>query len=222
MCVHEPDDHSLILKHPFCVRIFHYFLVLSFIPPAITGVFLFLKPFEESAMNQFMRVHVLLGGVLSFAALSFLIMAFDRVVLFIKRSFSVSMNDVKWFSVLGGYPQKFLLGKKVPVPPMGKYNSGQKLFGVCVFIGGVILIATGLSLWVFPHLLPHGTARLFGNLHLVIGLFLTLFLCVHIFLGIYMSSDFKAMFLHGKIPYKEASEAAPLWVRNDLVCIKKE
>ncbi|MCE5210168.1 MAG: cytochrome b/b6 domain-containing protein [Deltaproteobacteria bacterium] len=212
---------NMILKHPLSVRIFHYLLVISFVPLAVTGLILYFKPFSESTMNLTIRVHVIAGILLTFDALSFFMIGYKRVVLFLSRVFSISGNDFKWFAVLGGYPQKLLLHKKVPVPPMGKYNSGQKLFGVCVFIGGVILIFTGLALWAFPHNLPRGTVALLGHLHTIAAWALTLFLCVHIFLGIYMFDDFKAMFLHGKIPYEEAKEMAPLWVEKEIIPLPK-
>jgi len=214
-------NNTWILKHPWSVRSFHYLLVLSFIPLAITGVVLFFKPFGGPTMNWYMQVHVVTGVILTLDAIAYFIIGFTRVIAFVKRSFSFSVNDIRWFSILGGYPQKFLLRKKVAVPPMGKYNSGQKLFGICVLIGGTILIATGWVLWGFPHILPHGMVNLFGTLHVVFGWILILFLLVHIFLGIYMFDDFKAMLLHGKIPYEEAKEMAPLWVENEIVKISK-
>lgn len=214
-------SNNMILKHPLSVRIFHYLLVISFLPLALTGLTLFFKPFSEGAMNLTMRIHIAAGILLTFDALSFFIIGYKRVVLFISRVFSINGNDFKWFAVLGGYPQKLLLHKKIPVPPMGKYNSGQKLFGVFVFIGGAILIFTGMALWAFPHNLPHGTVALMGHLHTIAAWALTLFLCVHVFLGIYMFDDFKAMFLHGKIPYEEAQEMAPLWVEKEIIAISK-
>ncbi|MCE5281719.1 MAG: cytochrome b/b6 domain-containing protein [Deltaproteobacteria bacterium] len=209
-------DEAMILKHPLRVRIFHYFLIISFLPLAVTGLLLYFKPFAEETMNLMMKIHVVAGVVLTLDAVAFFFIGYDRVVLFIKRVFTVSMNDVKWFAVLGGYPQKFLLGKKVPVPPMGKYNSGQKLFGICVLIGGTILIATGWVLWGFPHNFPRQTVALFGDLHALFGWLLSLFLLVHLFLGVYMFDDFKAMILHGKIPYDEAKDVSPLWVSREI------
>jgi formate dehydrogenase subunit gamma len=32
-------DEAMILKHPLRVRIFHYFLIISFLPLAVTGCF---------------------------------------------------------------------------------------------------------------------------------------------------------------------------------------
>lgn len=213
---------KMILKHPLSVRIFHYLLILSFLPLAVTGVILYFKPFSEIAMNQMMQIHVICGVVLTIDAVAFFLIGFNRVVLFMKRIFHLSMNDLKWFMVLGGYPQKFLLGKKIPVPPMGKYNSGQKLFGVCVLIGGTALIFSGWILWAFPHLAPRATVHVMGLLHAFIALFLTLFLPVHLFLGIYMFDDFKSMILHGKIPYEESKEISPLWVKNEIISISND
>ncbi|MEE9912809.1 MAG: cytochrome b/b6 domain-containing protein [Deltaproteobacteria bacterium] len=210
-----------ILKHPLSVRMFHYLLILSFLPLAITGVILYFKPLSESAMNLTMQIHVTAGVVLTFDAVAFFLIGFNRVVLFIKRIFNFSMNDVKWFAVLGGYPQKILLRKKVAVPPMGKYNSGQKLFGICVLIGGTVLIFSGWILWAFPHLVPRETAALLGLLHTFFAWVLTLFLLVHLFLGIYMFEDFKSMILHGKILYDEAKEMSPEWVEKEIISISK-
>jgi formate dehydrogenase subunit gamma len=214
------QNETTILKHPLSVRIFHYFLIISFLPLAVTGLILYFKPLTESAMNFTMQIHIIAGVILSLDALAFFIIGFDRVVLFVKRIFTISVNDLKWFAVLGGYPQKILLKKKVPVPPMGKYNSGQKLFGICVLIGGTVLIGSGWILWAFPHNFPRQTVAFFGNLHTIFGWLLSLFLLVHLFLGIYMFDDFKAMILNGKIPYKEAREASPLWVEKEIMPLK--
>jgi len=203
----------LILKHPLRVRMFHYLLIVSFLPLAVTGVILYFKPFGESAMNLAMQIHAAAGA--------FFLLAFDRVLLFVKRVFTFSLDDVRWFAVLGGYPQKLLLGRKISVPPMGKYNSGQKLFGICVLIGGAVLIISGLALWAFPHLLPRAATAYLGLLHTFFGWLLTLFLPVHLFLGVYMADDFKAMILHGRIPLAEAREMSPCWVEKEVIALSE-
>ncbi|MGL4893511.1 MAG: cytochrome b/b6 domain-containing protein, partial [Shewanella sp.] len=204
------------LKHPLNVRIFHYILLLSFLPLAATGLLLFFKPLSQEGMQLTYDVHIIAGIVMALDAAAFTIMAFDRVVLFIARVFSFSGRDVKWFMVLGGYPQKFLLGKKVPIPPMNKYNSGQKLFGACVLIGGTVLILSGLVLWLIPHAAPRDIVWFLGQAHLVSGLVLTAFLPVHLFLAVYRFDDFKAMMIHGNVPYHDAAEYTPLWVKNEI------
>ena len=214
--MHQEHDMRPILKHPLNVRIFHYILLLSFLPLAATGLLLFFKPLSQEGMQLTYDVHIIAGIVMALDAVAFTIMAFDRVVLFIARVFSFSERDVKWFMVLGGYPQKFLLGKKVPIPPMNKYNSGQKLFGACVLIGGTVLILSGLVLWLIPHAAPRDIVWFLGQAHLVSGLVLTAFLPVHLFLAVYLFDDFKAMMIHGNVPYHDAAEYTPLWVKNEI------
>ncbi|ASK70462.1 formate dehydrogenase [Shewanella bicestrii] len=214
--MHQEHDMRPILKHPLNIRIFHYILLLSFLPLAATGLLLFFKPLSQEGMQLTYDVHIIAGIVMALDAVAFTVMAFDRVVLFIARVFSFSGRDVKWFMVLGGYPQKFLLGKKVPIPPMNKYNSGQKLFGACVLIGGTVLILSGLVLWLTPHAAPRDTVWFLGQAHLVSGLVLTAFLPVHLFLAVYRFDDFKAMMIHGNVPYHDAAEYTPLWVKNEI------
>ena len=211
------QDNRPILKHPLNVRVFHYILLLSFLPLAATGLLLFFKPLSDSAMGLTYDIHIVAGVIMALDAVAFTLMSFDRVVLFTNRVFTFGGNDVGWFKVLGGYPQKFLLGKKVAVPPMRKYNSGQKLFGVCVLLGGTALIITGLALWLVPYAIPRDTAWLLGMIHLGCGLLLTAFLPVHLFLAVYRFDDFKAMMLHGKVPYHDAAEYTPLWVQEEVV-----
>lgn len=215
------QNDKMILKHPLRVRMFHYLLIISFLPLAVTGMILYFKPFSDATMNLAMRVHIVAGALLTLDAAAFFLLAFDRVVLFVKRVFAFTVDDIKWFAVLGGYPQKLLMGKKIPVPPMGKYNSGQKLFGLCVFIGGTVLIFSGWVLWAFPHLAPRAAVAWMGELHTFFAWVLTLFLCVHLFLGVYMFDDFKAMIFHGKIPYEEAKEMSPKWVEKELIPISE-
>ncbi|PKN70559.1 MAG: hypothetical protein CVU54_05545 [Deltaproteobacteria bacterium HGW-Deltaproteobacteria-12] len=69
--------------------------------------------------------------------------------------------------------------------------------------------------------MPRGFVALMGDVHLIAAAVLTLFLFVHLFLGVYMFDDFKAMILHGKIPCEEARELSPLWVRKEVIPISK-
>ncbi|MBQ4891325.1 cytochrome b/b6 domain-containing protein [Shewanella sp. MMG014] len=216
---HEQHDMRPVQKHPLNVRIFHYILLLSFLPLAVTGLLLFFKPLTQESMQLTYDIHMICGVILALDAVAFTLIAFDRVVLFTARVFSFSMRDVKWFMVLGGYPQKFILRKKVPVPPMNKYNSGQKLFGACVLVGGTVLIISGLILWLIPHAAPRDIVWFMGQAHLVFGLLLTAFLPIHLFLAVYRFDDFKAMMIHGNVPYHDAAEYTPYWVEKEIVAV---
>ncbi|WP_028116364.1 cytochrome b/b6 domain-containing protein [Ferrimonas senticii] len=214
------SDNKMILKHPISSRVFHWFLLLSFLPLAATGLLLFFKPLDQAGMQLSYDIHMIAGAVMAIDAVAFFIFAFDRVVLFTYRVFAVSKRDIGWMMVAGGYPHKFFPGifkTKPNVPEMNKYNTGQRIFGAAVIVGGSVLIISGLVLWLAPHIAPAGAVYWLGQAHLVFGLLLTAFLPVHLFLAVYFWSDFKAMMSHGKIPYEDAKHHSPLWVKNEIV-----
>jgi len=66
--------------------------VLSFIPLALTGIVLFLKPFSAGEMNNWMQVHFVFGVLLTLDAAAFFLVGFDRMLLFIKRIFTFTGN----------------------------------------------------------------------------------------------------------------------------------
>jgi formate dehydrogenase subunit gamma len=207
---------SRVLKHSRASRLFHWGLLLGFLPAAATGLILWLKPGNEWLVQNAMRVHIFGAIVLTASAAVYSLCCFKRVVAFIRRAFSWSANDVGWLLVGGGYPQKLLLGKKIAVPPMGKINSGQKIFSLCILFGGVLVIGSGWLLFAFIPLTPKAIVVWADRVHLGLGLFLTLFMVVHIFLGIYNWGEFKAMFGDGTQPLAEAKENNPLWVEQEL------
>lgn len=52
-------------------------------------------------------------------------------------------DDIKWFLILGGY-----LSKKKQVVPAGKFNGGQKVWFWLATLGGLVMIATGATMYL--------------------------------------------------------------------------
>ena len=171
---------------------------------------------SEDFVNFAMKVHIGGAVILTVACILYALFCFDRVVGFLRRSFSWDDRDIGWMLVAGGYPQKMFLGKKIAVPPMGKVNSGQKVFGVCLAFAGPLLILTGWLLYAFIPFAPKQYISLANHIHLILGIFMGLFLCAHIFLGVYNWGEFKAMFGDGTQPLAEAKDHNPVWVENDI------
>ena len=65
---------------------------------------------------------------------------------YLKDAFEYDADDLQWFKVAGGY-----LSHKVKVPPMGKYNPGQKLYYLAIVGAGIAIAALRLR-----HLVPEG------------------------------------------------------------------
>jgi formate dehydrogenase subunit gamma len=215
------DTQDVVLKHTLPVRLFHWCLVLGFLPAGITGIVLFLRPFSLEGMHLAMQIHILGAGLLTLACLCFFIFQPGRVVSFWREIFSWTKNDIDWMKVSGGYPQKILFGKEIPVPPMRKINSGQKLMGIFVFFAGIVVILTGCILYVALPLVPKEIAWYTDKIHLIVGICLLVAVCGgHIPLGIYNWKEFICMFGDGTIKIKDIVKHNPLWIEQDIEKIK--
>ncbi|SDF27790.1 cytochrome b/b6 domain-containing protein [Sporomusa acidovorans] len=217
---HHDEHGPRVLKHPFISRLFHWGLILGFLPAALTGFFIWWKPFSDDLQNLIMQIHIIGASILTLSCIFYIIFALDRIVAFTRRIFTWDARDMAWMKICGGYPQKMLLGKTIPVPPMGKINSGQKQMGIMMLIGGIILIVTGWGLYAFLPVAPKAVMYWFDMFHLVIGIFLGLCLFAHIFLGVYNWGEFLCMFGDGTQPLHEAEHHNPVWVENEIEPVK--
>jgi formate dehydrogenase subunit gamma len=213
------NESVRVLKHPLVSRMFHWGLILGFLPAAVTGFILWLKPGNEDFVNLAMHVHIVGAAILTVSAILYSIFCLDRIVAFVRRIFTWNGKDIAWMLVGGGYPQKMLLGRKIAVPPMGKINTGQKIFSICILLGGITLIFSGWILYAFIPLTPKVFVYYADKVHFLLGAFLGLFLLVHIFLGVYNWGEFKAMFGDGTQPLQEAEENNPLWVQDEIEAV---
>lgn len=216
----QKNNEERVLKHGLASRLFHWGLILGFIPAAMTGFILWLKPGSEDFVNTAMRIHMIGAGILTLAALCYVLFAFDRVVAFVRIIFTWGKNDFEWMKVGGGYPQKMLLRKEIPVPPMDKINSGQKMMGIMMLFGGAFMIVSGWILYSFIPFAPKLFIYWLDFGHLWLGILLALSLVAHIFLGVYNWGEFKAMFGDGTQPLHEAEHHNPLWVANKIEPVK--
>ncbi|WP_371362921.1 hypothetical protein SRRS_39470 [Sporomusa rhizae] len=217
---HHDEHGPRVLKHPLISRLFHWGLILGFMPAAITGFFIWLKPFSDDTQNLLMQIHIVGAWILTIACAGYIIFAMDRIVAFVRRLTTWDERDMKWMLVGGGYPQKMLLGKTIPVPPMGKMNSGQKQMGIMMLLGGIVLIVTGWGLYAFLPVAPKAVMYWFDMFHLVIGIILGLAVFAHIFLGVYNWGEFLCMFGDGTQSLEEAKHHNPVWVENEIEPVK--
>ena len=214
------SNHTLsgekVLKHRLSSRLFHWALIISFLPAAATGLVIYLKFGGEDFVNIAMRIHIVSAAILTLSSVLYTLFSFDRVVAFLRLIFTFGKDDMEWMQVGGGYPQKMILNKEISVPPMDKMNSGQKMLGVSVLFGTIFLIFTGWMLYMFIPFIPKIFSLYAHYVHWGLGLMLTAFIMGHIFLGIYNWEDFKTMFGDGTQPLEVAKHHNPLWVFNKI------
>lgn len=115
-------------------------------------------------------------------------------------------DDVQWFKVAGGY-----LSHKVTVPPMGKYNPGQKLYYLAIVAAGIAIALSGFAIW----LLKDDTTMMLIA-HLVHNIAFSIFVIavpVHIYLGTLANPGTFQLMVSGTLPLESAKRRYPKWMK---------
>ncbi len=115
-------------------------------------------------------------------------------------------DDVQWFKVAGGY-----LSQKVTVPPMGKYNPGQKLYYLAIVLAGIAIALSGFGIWMMKE-----NTMLMLISHLVHNVAFSIFVIavpVHIYLGTLANPGTFQLMVSGTLPLESAKKRYPKWMK---------
>lgn len=115
--------------------------------------------------------------------------------------------DKAWLDNAG----EMLKGNKSALPPVGKYNAGQKLVFWLMAGSLLVLLVTGLLFWHawFPHW-PILARRIGVLLHALAAVVLVLTVVVHVYAAIWVKGTTRAM-TRGTVSRRWAKLNHPLW-----------
>ena len=183
----------------------HWFLALSCILLIITGygfVFKLEQVYALFGSNETMKlVHNWAGVVFS---LSLLATLFN----YLGEALTYDADDWAWLKMGGGY----LSRKPVKSPPMGKLNTGQKLYYLVILLAGAAIAASGFAIWLVP-----GIRTLTLVSHLVHNLCFVLFVVaipVHAYLGTIANPGTFRIMVYGTVPIEFARKRYPKWMKE--------
>lgn len=187
-------------------RILHWFVAASFFTLLLSGLGLYSRLFHGyfdlfGGGQGAILAHKVAGAVFFVASL----------LLFANHVKDMSVfddDDRAWIRSLGGY-----LSKAPNHLNSGKFNAGQKLFGL--FMGGatVVLGITGIINWI-PQTFPTGIVRLSLLLH---GLFFILFIMVvvvHAYLTTVGNPGTLESMIYGNVRRIWARKHHPKWYKE--------
>ncbi|MBI4793529.1 MAG: cytochrome b/b6 domain-containing protein [Deltaproteobacteria bacterium] len=123
-----------------------------------------------------------------------------------KDALEYDEDDRQWFKVAGGY-----LSHKVKVPPMGKYNPGQKLYYLAILGAGIAIALSGFAIW-----LVQGNQTLILISHLVHNVSFCIFIIavpVHIYLSTLANPGTFQIMVNGTLPLEVAKKRYPKWMK---------
>ena len=125
---------------------------------------------------------------------------------YLKDAFEYDADDLQWFKVAGGY-----LSHKVTVPPMGKYNPGQRLYYLAIVAAGIAIIASGLGMWLMKE---DATVMMYSHLiHNIAFVIFAIAVPVHIYLGTLANPCTFKLMVSGTLPLEEAKRRYPKWMK---------
>ncbi|MFH7043143.1 formate dehydrogenase subunit gamma [Paucibacter sp. JuS9] len=186
-------------------RMNHWAVALLFVLAALSGLaffhpafYFFSNLFGGGAWTRIL--HPFIG----------LLMALCFLGLFMRlwRDNVVNQADQAWRAKMG----EMLRGNKDGMPPVGKYNYGQKLVFWVLALSLLLLVLTGFMFWRpwFDHLVPIGVQRIAVLVHSVSAVVLVLATIVHVYAAIWVKGTVRAM-TRGTVSESWARKNHPLW-----------
>jgi formate dehydrogenase subunit gamma len=186
-------------------RMNHWFIAIMFFLAGLSGL-AFFHP------SLFFFSNLFGGGQWTRILHPFLgvLMVVGFLGLFFKlwRENLITSADREWKKHAG----RMLRGDKAGMPPVGKYNYGQKVVFWLMFVSLVILLVTGVMFWR-PWFAPYFSIpvmRIAVLLHSVSAVVLILTTIVHVYAAIWVKGTVRAM-TRGTVTDSWAKLNHPLW-----------
>ncbi len=183
-------------------RIVHWILAGTCLFCLITGIgFMYHSDF----------IAYMLGGYYSmkwmhiFSGLGFSV-AFVYAFFMWKKDCYFEDSDLKWVLKGGGY-----LWPVKDLPPVYKYNAGQKGFFWILVFCAVLIIASGIVMWN-PLIWPNLLARVAYMVHAGAVVLLGAFIVVHIYLGTAGNPGTVSAMLTGEVTRAWCETHCPRWL----------
>jgi len=183
----------------------HWIMAVSCLILIITGYGFLFKLEQVYALfgsNATMKLMHNWAGVI------FIVSLFATMFNYLREALTYDSDDWAWIKMGGGY----LTRQKVKAPPMGKLNTGQKLYYLAILAAGIVIAASGFSIWLVT-----GTRTLTLLSHLTHNLAFILFIVAvpaHAYLGTLANPGTFRIMVYGTVPIEFARKKYPKWMKE--------
>lgn len=198
-------SNRLLQRYQDGDRMNHWFIALTFVLAGLSGL-AFFHP------SLYFFSHLFGGGQWSRILHPFLglLMVLGFIVLFFKlwRDNVITAADREWAK----HASRMLRGDKAGMPPVGKYNYGQKMVFWLMAVSLLVLVVTGVMFWRpwFAPFFSIPVMRIAVLLHSVSAVVLILSVIVHVYAAIWVKGTVRAM-TRGTVTENWARLNHPLW-----------
>ncbi len=199
---------SLLLRYTDSERMNHWVIAIFFVFAGLSGLAFFHPAF-------FFLTNLFGGG-----SWSRILHPFFGVIMFVSflglffrlwRANVMTPADREWRR----HSADMLRGDKSKMPPVGKYNAGQKGIFWAMAVSLLVLIVTGVMFWRpwFAPYFPIVVGRAAVLLHAVAAVVLILATIIHIYAAIWVKGTLRAM-TRGTVSESWARQHHALWHRD--------
>jgi formate dehydrogenase subunit gamma len=199
------SQQSMIDRYTSGERILHWVTAITFFLLAASGL-AFFHP------SMFWLTNLLGGGTWARILHPFIgVVMFVAFILMAVKFWHhnvLSGNDRKWLGQIGDV----IANRDDRVPPIGRYNPGQKILFWLLLASMIVLLVSGVALWR-PYFAPSfsiGTIRFGALMHALSGLLLVLLIVVHVYSSFWVKGSTEGM-LSGKVSRAWAKAHHPKW-----------
>lgn len=169
-------------------RLNHWFFTLAFFAAALSGLAMFHPSFfflsNLFGGGSWTRIlHPFIGVVMVLSFLAFALPLLGANV--------INAQDRKWRKQMG----QMMRGNKGDMPPVGKFNYGQKLVYWVMLLSLLVLIVTGVMFWRpwFDGQFSIPVQRVAVLLHAIAAVLVILAVIVHIYAAFWVKGTIRAM-----------------------------
>lgn len=221
----QVDKGSQVQRRGIPAVWLHWFNALVWLFESITGFALLsvgayrITPgfFNEAVLAMFgsrgvlVDVHVAVGIVWTIVLMAYAVFGYKGYFKPFLGSLVPRREDAAWLRTWGA---RVLFRSKRSLPAQGKYNAGQKLFGMVVCAGTVLAIASGFTMVLLPA--SGWPVRWAIPVHFFAAAMVVIGLIVHLYMSLFVPSERPALvsMFNGYVPESYASSHHRLWLEE--------
>ena len=200
------DDAEPIVRYTLHERINHWLAGLTYVYMLLSGLALY-------SPHLYWIAAVLGGGPTTRFWHPWVGLVFAIAVLWMhhlwRKDMRTTAADIAWRREV----RKYIENRDDEMPPVGRFNAGQKQFYWVMFYGMIVLLITGVVMWI-PEYVPPGLRALRSIvviLHVIAALVTIGAFIIHVYMGLFVVlGGFRAI-VHGYVSRGWAKAHHELW-----------
>lgn len=161
----------------------HWLHTAAFLALLVTGLFIFIPSlsFLTGGSHISRYVHRVFAVAYMGVPIFFLVTDPKGFAGSIRQILAWGRNDWLWLKAAPGY---YFLNREEKMPPQEKMNTGQKLWYLLVLVASLLIIVSGLVMWVGRETVGVGVFRAMLAIHDLSMIPLTIMFFVHFYMGV--------------------------------------